>query len=123
MRYALPSIVVVLSVLAIAAWQHGISLGWDLLFDGRPMVGMFGATRRDLPRETAAETQARLRRDRQVQTELVWTMRGARVSAALSCAGAIVFLWRRRRDSKRWRLPAAGLALGALAVFVLVLIW
>lgn len=122
MRYAPPLIVVVLSVLAIAAWEHSVSLGWDLLFDGRPMVGMFGATARDLPRETAGETQARLRRDRQVLTELKWTMRGARASAALSCVGAIVFLWRLRRDSVRRRLPAASLALGALAVFVLVLV-
>ena len=38
-RFILPLMVALFSVLAIVGWEHSFSLGWELLFNGRPMPG------------------------------------------------------------------------------------
>jgi hypothetical protein len=117
----LPLMVALFSVLAIVGWEHSFSLGWERLFDGPPMPGMFGTTARDFRPETPARKEERLRRDRDVLMELKWSRRGTQASATLALLGAIVLVWRRRKNPLRWRLLSGSLALVALAIFGFVL--
>jgi hypothetical protein len=118
--FALPLAVILSSGLAVAEWLDGNALAWELLFNRPPMVGMFGATALDLPRETPAAAQARDRRDHELRTKLAWSVRVARVSAAVSLLVAITLVWRRRKGSRRQRVLSIAVGLVAVAVFVLV---
>jgi hypothetical protein len=108
------------SLVAAVGWLNGNLLAWRYLLNHPAPAGMFGAAAADLHRETRAEAQARVDRDREMLTELASSTRVSRVSATLSLLGSVCLVWIGRRSGRRRLLSSAGLALIALAVFVLV---
>lgn len=96
-KCALSLVVALCSASSVIGWFNSSSLGWRYLVNRPPTVGMFGAGPRDIRRETPAETQARLRLDREILTELTWSTRVSQWSATSSLLGAIYLVWRTRR--------------------------
>jgi hypothetical protein len=120
-RFGLSLLVALCATAAFIAWLDSCWMAWAYLLNGPAMPGMFGASARDIPVETAAETQERLRRDRAIRTELRWSTRVSRASATLSLLAAMALIWQSRMDRLRRQLAAALLGSISLGIFVLVL--